>query len=124
MILWSHIIRMPLKQILLSGVPFPGTTCLAKKSLIMDIPDEYGADKIVWEDIFDFMSQASGLPHRLFEIILGLKRVRYQHLKYTTPFDFGNHVMCNTNGTPSSQAFLQIGLNTSWGRQPLIDPKG
>jgi len=115
-----HIVRMPIKQILLAGVPFPGTHWLGKKSLMMNTPYP---DKVAWEDIFEFMSGASGLPRHLFEINIGSKRVRYQHLDCTPPFRYDNHVMFHRDGTPSSQAFLQIGLNTSLGRHPIIGPK-
>ena len=111
---------MPTSQILLAGVPFPGTHWLGKKSLIMNAPHP---DKVAWEDIFEFMSQASGLPRHLFEINLGSKRIRFQHLECSPPFNYNNHLMFHKDGTASSQAFLQIGLNTSAGRHPLIGPK-
>ena len=111
---------MPSRQILLSNVPFPGIGWLSHKSLMMDVP---ACGPVAWEDIFEFMGSATGLPHHLFEIDIGVKRVRYQLGEYFKPFNYDSYLMYHRDGSPSSQAFLKAGLNTSWRRRPLIDTR-
>ena len=68
-------------------------------------------DIITWNDIYEYVSQKSGIKKNYIEFKVNHSYIKYRDIENFKPFDLHNFIFYNSDGNPTKTGLLNSRVN-------------